>query len=313
MTISVIIPAYKAARTIRRAVDSVLQQTLLPTEILVIDDGSPDRAELISALEPYGKAVRRIEKANGGVASARNLGIQSATGEWIAFLDADDFWEANKLEVQFAAAQCHPEASVIGSRWYVQFPGGQPVPDRARTADYAGRVVNVRGPEAFLIATCIWTGSLMIRRSVLLSAQFRSRLEPAEDRDLWFRLLHRYAAYICPEFLATYVQEPGGISRANIARDCERMLEVIRSHADLLGSHMTARQSAIVYRRWAAEHLGSGHPELALAPAWKRFTLEPWRLQAWWIVFKSSYRTLLATAIKTLRGHSAMQTVDTTN
>ncbi|MBI1345483.1 glycosyltransferase [bacterium] len=288
MTISVVIPAYRAARTIRRAIDSVLHQHLQPNEILVVDDGSPDRAELIAALQSYGQAVTRLEQKNGGVASARNRGVEQATGDWIAFLDADDYWEPEKLARQAAIAEVYPEVSLIGCRWYNQVPGGQQIPDRAKTADYAGRVLKTQGPAAFQLATCVWTGSLMIRRSVLLKDRFVSELEPAEDRDLWFRLLNQYAAYICPELLATYVQEPGGISRSNIDRDCQRMLRMICRHQAELGSGPSLKQMAIVYRRWAAEHLGAGLPRSAFRPACQRLRLEPWRPQAWWIVCKSA-------------------------
>ena len=75
-TVSVIIPAYLATRTIRRTVDSLLAQTRVPDEILIIDDGSPDR--LAEALAIYGDAVTLIRKTNGGAASARNLGIDLA-------------------------------------------------------------------------------------------------------------------------------------------------------------------------------------------------------------------------------------------
>lgn len=312
MSISVVIPAYRAARTICRAVDSVLRQTLSAWEILVVDDGSPDREELRSILKSYGDRVRHLEKPNGGVASARNLGVDVATGEWIAFLDADDFWEPAKLARQYAIAQQYPEVSIIGCRWYNQTPGRPPEPDRAKTASFAGRVLSVHGAEAFQVAMCVWTCSLMIRRT-LLQQRFVSELEPAEDRDLWFRLLNEHQAYICPELLATYVQEPGGISRVNVDRDCSRMLAMIQRHAAAIGTAEATRHAAVAYRRWAAEHLGSGRPLRAISPACKRLRLEPWLPQAWWIVFKSGYRGVLTTAIQPFRNRNTMQTIDTVN
>ncbi len=89
--ISVVIPAYRAARTIERAVDSVLGQTRRADEIIVVDDGSPD--DLAEVLGRYGSRVRLLRKRNGGAASARNLAIEECRGELIAFLDADDYWE----------------------------------------------------------------------------------------------------------------------------------------------------------------------------------------------------------------------------
>ena len=96
--ISVVIPTYNRAHCIMRAVESVLKQTVPPFEILVVDDGSTDSSEKL--FENAGTNVRFIKKPNGGVSSARNLGITLARGSWIAFLDSDDCWKPSKLETQ---------------------------------------------------------------------------------------------------------------------------------------------------------------------------------------------------------------------
>jgi glycosyltransferase involved in cell wall biosynthesis len=99
-SVSAIIPAYNSAATIAQAIESALSQTYSPTEIFVIDDGSSDAtADIVSH---YPAPVRLLRKSNGGPASARNLGARHATGEWLALLDADDWWYPNKLERQLA-------------------------------------------------------------------------------------------------------------------------------------------------------------------------------------------------------------------
>lgn len=98
MNITVAIPAYNAARTIRPTVDCVLRQTRAPEEILVINDGSTDETGAI--LESYGPSIRVIERENKGVASARNLASREASGELIAWIDSDDLWHSNYLETQ---------------------------------------------------------------------------------------------------------------------------------------------------------------------------------------------------------------------
>src|SRR5262249_29352596 len=117
MSISVVIPYYRASRTIRRAVGSVLRQTTAPHELLVVDDGSPDGDELAAALLPFGAAATLLRKTNGGAADARNYGIDHAHYEWVAFLDADDYWEADKLEQQLRVIQAHPEVAIVGCGW----------------------------------------------------------------------------------------------------------------------------------------------------------------------------------------------------
>lgn len=98
VAISVVIPAYNAEAFICRALESALRQTLPPVEILVVDDGSNDQTAKLA--EQYDPRVQVIRKANGGPASARNAGIERANSEWIALLDADDFWLPSKLEKQ---------------------------------------------------------------------------------------------------------------------------------------------------------------------------------------------------------------------
>ena len=99
--VSAIIPAYNAARFIHRAIQSALAQTHHLLEIIVVDDGSQDDTSKVAAAYP----VTLIRQANGGPASARNAGVKAATGEWLAFLDHDDSWHADKTEQQLKYVQ----------------------------------------------------------------------------------------------------------------------------------------------------------------------------------------------------------------
>lgn len=98
--VSIIVPVYKAEKYIKRCVDSIIAQTFSDWELLLIDDGSPDRSGEI--IEDYAKAdarVRVFHKENGGVSSARNLGLDNAQGEYLTFVDADDWIDADNLAV----------------------------------------------------------------------------------------------------------------------------------------------------------------------------------------------------------------------
>lgn len=108
--VSVIIPAFNASKTIALTIDSVMAQTLLPLEILIVDDGSSDNTVTIA--EAYPAPVKVVRKANGGPASARNLGARMAKGEWLAFLDSDDLWLPRKLERQMALA-ADPNIAIV--------------------------------------------------------------------------------------------------------------------------------------------------------------------------------------------------------
>lgn len=99
---SVIIPTYNRAGQIAAAVRSVLAQSEPPDEVIVVDDGSTD--DTAAALAPFMDRIRYVRKPNGGASSARNLGVLTARGEWIAFLDSDDTWHPDKLARQHACA-----------------------------------------------------------------------------------------------------------------------------------------------------------------------------------------------------------------
>jgi glycosyltransferase involved in cell wall biosynthesis len=113
-TISVVVPAYNAERTILETIASVQQQTFSDFELIVINDGSTDGTleQLNTVKDPR---LKVFSYENGGISVARNRGIAQATGEFIAFLDADDLWTPDKLELQLAALQQHPEVGVAYS------------------------------------------------------------------------------------------------------------------------------------------------------------------------------------------------------
>jgi glycosyltransferase involved in cell wall biosynthesis len=287
-TVSVVIPAYRAAGFIHRPLDSLLGQTCPPAEILVVDDGSPD--DLAAAVRPYRDHVTLIRKTNGGAASARNLGLNRARGEFVAFLDADDYWGPHKLERQLGLFAAHPELGLVCGRWFTQVPGEPAVaPPTTDDADF-DRVVRATGPAAFRVAMKMWTSMILVRRSVVGTNRFAPGLEPAEDRDLWVRLAAAAPVYMTAEPLATYVQEPGSLCRTNVDRDYGNMLRVIRRHQNLLGKQETRRWEADTFRRWAARCLGNGHPSAALRPAWRRLLRNPGSLEGWWVLLKSGLR-----------------------
>ena len=285
-SVSVVIPAYRAARTIGRAIDSLLKQTRPPDEILVIDDGSPD--DLAAALAPYGERVRRVRQANGGAASARNQGIELVKSDLIAFLDADDYWEPTKLERQLAVLECHPEVGLVAAHYYIEFPGKQRSLNPAPLPHYRDRPLRVCGSETLVIARKIWTSTVLLRRAALGEDRFDTTLKTAEDVDLWIRLAIRVPVFLMSEPLATAVLEAGSLSRSDAAADSRNMLAVVRRHAGVLGRDGVRAAETIVYHEWAAQHLGNGEPRQAIRPAWHRLRLQPWLPRAWWILLKAT-------------------------
>ncbi len=110
-SVSVIIPIYNSAKYLREAIGSVLAQNYSPLEVLVVDDGSTDNGPELASR--YGSAVRVIAIPHRGHPAARNAGVAVATGDFLAFLDADDLWTANKLDLQIEAFAANPSLDLV--------------------------------------------------------------------------------------------------------------------------------------------------------------------------------------------------------
>lgn len=123
---SVVIPTYNRAKMLAQALESVLSQSYAPLEILVVDDGSTDDTSDVA--ERFGKHVRYIRQDNAGVSVARNRGIKESRGDIIAFLDSDDAWEPEKLEIHAAVYQRWPEVGWAVSDIIIVDDDRQPYP-----------------------------------------------------------------------------------------------------------------------------------------------------------------------------------------
>jgi len=195
-TISVIIPAYNSAAYLECAVKSAMEQTRPPHEILVVDDGSRDNTFQIAQAMPA--PVRVIRKENGGPASARNLAARQATGDWLAFLDADDAWLPAKLERQMQVAQTR--ADLVHCLWRTT----NETPDLITFADLWRR-------------NYIATSSVLLRRDVFWQAgafDEDREIVGLEDYNLWLKLAHRGCQIrTLQEPLLSYTPAAGSLSR----------------------------------------------------------------------------------------------------
>ena len=192
-TVSVVIPTLNRCHTLKRALESVYAQSRQPDEVIVVDDGSTDNtADLIQEQFPQ---VCFIRQDNKGVSNARNTGLGRAEGEWIAFLDSDDEWLPNKLELQFSAAGQYRDIKIIHSN-EIWIRGGKRVNQMNKHAKYGG--------EIFLkcLPLCVISPSaVLIHHSVFQQVGvFDESLPACEDYDLWLRA--------CARFKVHYIDEP---------------------------------------------------------------------------------------------------------
>ena len=189
MTISVIIPAYKAADTIERALSSVAEQTLKPKQIIVIDDGSND--DTLKIVESFKEHIYEIEiiifkQQNLGAGAARNRAINAATGEWLAFLDADDEWHPKKLSTSMDAIRRHNLVLVSHNYYRIDKTSKKPIfcSTRFEAATNPYRGLYRKG----FIAT---SSVVVLRDAVLSVGGFDETLKTAQDFDLWLKILKK--------------------------------------------------------------------------------------------------------------------------
>lgn len=194
--ISVIIPTHNRVKVLRRAVDSVLGQSYSRWELIVVDDGSTDDTSLyLNELASHPK-VACLRHENAGVSSARNRGVERAQGEWIAFLDSDDEWLPQKLELQ---VECLHQNSghMITHGEEIWIRNGVRVNPMKKHQKSGGDLF-----ERSLQLCCISPSTVMIHRSVFDEVgAFREDFPVCEDYDLWLRITSRYPVAYTREFL----------------------------------------------------------------------------------------------------------------
>lgn len=186
--VSVMIPNYNYGRYLGQAIDSVLAQSYPNVEVLVVDDGSTDHSAAVA--RGYGDRVRWIQQARQGVAAARNRGVQESRGELVAFLDADDFWFAQKVERQVTLWRSNPALGLVHCG--------------AQLVDASGRTLEVQqdGMDGWIAhemllfkrRTIVCTGSsALIPRSIFTAVGgFDIRLSTSADWDLCYRISVRH-------------------------------------------------------------------------------------------------------------------------
>lgn len=162
MKVSVCIPTYNSSSTIQQTLESVLQQTAAPDEILVLDDGSSD--DTVSLLRSYGSRIDILQQPNGGVASARNCLSERAVGDLVAFLDHDDIWHPSYLKEQKERFRRYPDAVALFAG-HVNFSGygpyhwgGSPPPSDVELiapADFLRRYNQSTGPFGSMSYCCV--------------------------------------------------------------------------------------------------------------------------------------------------------------
>jgi len=183
--VSIIIPAFNVSKFVVETLTSVKAQTFTDYETIVINDGSDDTVELEKMLRPFFNVIVYIRQENGGVAAARNQGIEAARGKFLAFLDADDLWLPEYLQEQLSfieaegLAMAYCDAVLFGENTRKHETFMEKAPSN-------GEVTS----EALLLSSCniITSGTICLKDAIISHGLFDENAHRVEDFDMWFRL-----------------------------------------------------------------------------------------------------------------------------
>ena len=259
MTVSVVIPTYNCAPRLLRALTSVAAQTYRDVEIVVIDDGSTDDTSdrVAQWMAQSGANVRYVRQTNAGPAAARNHGMRLASGEAIAFLDADDEWRADKLEKQMPLLK-GDVGLVYCSNSFVD-SNGAPMKNYVRRIGlHRGDIVLPLFCEFFLLTSAV----VISKTAYDAVGEFDEQLAVGEDYEFFLRLARKFHADYSPEELLVRCVRPDSLSRLDYAKDARNdiatLSEFLRENPDF------ARQyRAVIAGRMARYRYDFGYRLLA--------------------------------------------------
>jgi len=297
VTVSIVMAAKNYARFLPEAVESVIAQTFTEWELLIIDDGSTDATP--DVVRPFlaDPRIRYIRADRLGQSRAKNLGIRLARGEFIAFLDADDAWEAAKLEKQIALFEGRPEVGVIYSRRSLMDESGRPLPQSRSATLPRGRVL-----ARMFVQNHVCFSSAVVRRVVFGHVgAFDPEWDLAIDFDLWLRVAGHYEFDYVDEELMRYRTGHGNLSK-KLADRVETALSIM---------HRAETRRGIAGEIPAAA-IAEAHASTCRTLAYVMRASEPWTAARWYLralryphARMASLKGILVSALYWLSGRRA--------
>jgi GT2 family glycosyltransferase len=290
--ISVIIPAYNAAATIGKAITSILAQVYPAHEIIVVDDGSADSTG--DTVQAYGDKVTYIRQDNAGPSAARNKGVQQASGEWIAFLDADDWYLPDRLLTHAEMIGDNPKLDFLVASFDYVNPQGQLINPSIAATEFGKQLLDRSGPQGRVVIEREEIGSFISdqfsdtrcltlpKTTFLALGGFPLELRICEDVAFMLRLCARsQRAGVACQSLAVYTVHDAGLIRSDRLR---AQTETVRALLTL--SQEMPKAPPPVHRAWKhlvknayrnlAVHLArSGQQIAAMHSALSGFLFQP--------------------------------------
>ena len=218
MRFSVIIPLYNKAPYVAKAIQSVFAQNFTDFELIIVDDDSKDDSAEIAAKAIESRPnCRLIKQENAGVSVARNKGVAASQGEYLCFLDADDWWDSLFLEEMAKLIAEIPDAGIYGTNYTIvnETKGKTRVSPIGVEQGFEKGYINYCQVYAKTMAMPLWTGAVCIPREVYEETQgFNPQLKMGEDFDLWIRIALKHKVAFLNKPLAYYNQDVEANKRA---------------------------------------------------------------------------------------------------
>jgi len=207
--VSIIVPVYNVENYIEKCLESVKNQSYTKFECLIVNDGSKDKSiDLAQSFIDGDSRFKILNKPNGGLASARNFGIKHSIGDFIAFLDSDDAWMADKTQMQLALFSSNTDADLVYSKCEIL--------EETKCYPYTGASYSGSPLELLYANTIIGSGSsVMMRRKVFENiGGFNETLKSFEDLEYWFRAaIYNFKFYYCEEIGVTIFKRSSSLSQ----------------------------------------------------------------------------------------------------
>lgn len=236
--ISVIVPVYKVERFLNRCVDSILSQTYENLEVILVDDGSPDcSGKICDEYAAKDSRIRVIHKENGGVSSARNTALDLCTGDYIAFVDSDDYIHPEMYEKMLSALQEH-QVDLCVCQWNYEYANGQQVVDLSKVdPELLGAMTSLelarflfRGSYENGVVVSPW--NKLYNRELFNDIRFSGRFQ--EDDALHTKLLCReFPVFVMGEQLYIYTENPDSLTNQAFRADSVRVLDIMTERIQL--------------------------------------------------------------------------------
>jgi len=315
--VSVIVPTYNCGQYLSRALTSVLEQSDVSFEIVLIDSSTDDSCA--SIVKHADSRVHYMFQEPRGVSAARNLGIQHAQGEFIAFQDADDEWLPGKLSLQVSAFQRFPDAGLVFTDT-MMFRDGEVV-QHSMSRYKLKAWCQTHGSEVpgwyygnlyaqLLIDDCMNTSSVMVRRKVLeQSGTFDEQFRIGEDYDLWLRIARNHPMVYLDRVCCKYRVREDGLSGAHDARGVRWLdahLAVREKHCRanwIPAEHVDLLNDVLGKRYWELgwSHFGCNRFQEARKCFGKILRIYPLRLRIWLYWWSSFLPIPVIESIRELR------------